>query len=166
MPGWLRWPRRNKGFEWHTYVRTTVKLRREERKQKLEEIREMAAEGARQAGRQGMAAGRQGVAAGRHRIRVSGYRLGRWAGKAAGAARAMLAGIGRSAGSGFSAAARRIKGLGLQGGTWQGRGRVPVSLMPALSTRAKISVLFGLLAGLAGASSLMQVQDFGEGEGG
>jgi endonuclease YncB( thermonuclease family) len=154
---WIRWPRTTQGFEWQEYVRTTVKLRRDERRQKIEEIREAAIERARQARRQGMAAGRQGVDAGRHGLIASRYRLARWAGRVSRALRAWAAAIGRS-----MAGLWRWIGAGLRGGVqrcraidWRVRG-------PALSTRAKISGLFGGLAVLAGASSLMQVQDFDE----
>ena len=105
MLGWLRWGRRNDGFEWQKYVRTTIKLRREERKQKIDELRDLAAEGARAAGRQGMAAGRQGMAAGRQGIAASRHRfrraldrsaawlkrmIGAMAGAVLGGARAMM----------------------------------------------------------------------------
>ena len=40
------WRRRSEGFEWHKYVRTTIALRREHRREKAEEIKRSAAEGA------------------------------------------------------------------------------------------------------------------------
>jgi endonuclease YncB( thermonuclease family) len=51
------WGRKSDGFEWHKYVRTTIKLRREDRRKKVEEIRALAVEGARNAGQAGAAAG-------------------------------------------------------------------------------------------------------------
>lgn len=51
MLGWLfRWRRRDQGFEWHRYVRTTIKLRREARREKAERIKQGAVEGAKAAG--------------------------------------------------------------------------------------------------------------------
>ncbi len=157
MFGWIRWPRRNQGFEWHEYVRTTVKLRREERRQKIEDIREAAVEGARQAGRQGMAAGRQGVDAGRHGLIASRYRLARLAGAAGKAIGAAAGAVWRLVARGWRLFVAGIGGLVQRviGMEW----RVGV---PALSTRAKISGLFGFLAMLAGASSLMQIRGFGD----
>jgi len=157
MFGWIRWPRRNQGFEWHEYVRTTVKLRREERRLKIEEIREAAVEGARQAGRQGMAAGRQGVDAGRYGVIASRYRLGRLAGAAGKATGSATGAVGRSVARGWRALVAGTGGLvqRIMRTDW----RVGV---PAFSTRAKISGLFGLLAMLAGASSLMQIRGVGD----
>lgn len=54
----FRWRRRNDGFEWHEYVRTTIKLRREDRRRRIQEIGSAAVEGARGAGRRGVSAGR------------------------------------------------------------------------------------------------------------
>jgi endonuclease YncB( thermonuclease family) len=157
MLGWLRWGRRNDGFEWQKYVRTTIKLRREERKQKIDELRDLAAEGARAAGRQGMAAGRQGIAASRHRFRRaldrSAARLKRMIGAVASAVR----GGARAMMGSMKAAGQRLIAL-VRGGDWRIRPIKPIKL----SMRMKISVLFGVLALLAGASSLMQIGDLSE----
>ncbi len=42
--------KKSQGFDWHTYVRTTIKLRRDQRKAKIEEIGRVAAHQARAAG--------------------------------------------------------------------------------------------------------------------
>ena len=55
------WRRKGDGFEWHKYVRTTIKLRREDRRRKLDEIKVAAASNAAQAGRAGVDAGRSAV---------------------------------------------------------------------------------------------------------
>ncbi|MEM8973459.1 MAG: thermonuclease family protein [Pseudomonadota bacterium] len=52
------WRRRNDGFEWHKYVRTTIKLRREDRKKRIEDIKEAAAAGVVDAGKASATAGR------------------------------------------------------------------------------------------------------------
>lgn len=44
------WRRRKDGFEWHKYVRTTIKLRREARREKAEMLKRQAADGVRAAG--------------------------------------------------------------------------------------------------------------------
>ena len=46
----FRWKKRDEGFEWQKYVRTTIKLRREARKRKAQELGSHLAEGARAAG--------------------------------------------------------------------------------------------------------------------
>lgn len=43
----LPWRRRSEGFEWHKYVRTTIALRREARREKVADLGRSAAEGAR-----------------------------------------------------------------------------------------------------------------------
>lgn len=52
------WRRKSDGFEWHEYVRTTIKLRREDRRKKIDEIKVAAAANAAQAGRASVDAGR------------------------------------------------------------------------------------------------------------
>ena len=46
----LGWKKRDEGFEWQHYVRTTIKLRREARRDKAQELGRQAAKGARLAG--------------------------------------------------------------------------------------------------------------------
>ena len=55
------WRRKGDGFEWHKYVRTTIKLRREDRRRKLDEIKVAAAANAAHAGRASVDAGRSAV---------------------------------------------------------------------------------------------------------
>ena len=163
MLGWLRGGRRNDGFEWQKYVRTTIKLRREERKKKIDELRDVAAEGARAARRQGMAAGRHGVEAGRHGIRASGHWFRRTLNRSAGWLKRMIAAVvdavrrgARAAVRGMRAGGQRLIALGRGGGAGIGAiGSIKLSM------RMKISILFGVLALLAGASSLMQIGDLG-----
>ncbi|MFM9942731.1 MAG: thermonuclease family protein [Hyphomicrobiaceae bacterium] len=44
------WRRRKEGFEWHKYVRTTIKLRREARREKADMLKRQAADGVKVAG--------------------------------------------------------------------------------------------------------------------
>lgn len=46
----FRWKKRDEGFEWHTYVRTTIKLRREARRDRAQRLGVQVAGGARAAG--------------------------------------------------------------------------------------------------------------------
>ncbi|MDX2159449.1 MAG: thermonuclease family protein [Hyphomicrobiaceae bacterium] len=57
----FRWKKRDDGFEWQRYVRTTIKLRREARREKADRIGRSAAEGARAAGIAAGAAARASV---------------------------------------------------------------------------------------------------------
>lgn len=56
------WGRKSDGFDWHTHVRTTIKLRREDRRARFLEAREVAADGIRYAGRASASAGSHGFA--------------------------------------------------------------------------------------------------------
>ncbi len=90
----FRWKKRDDGFEWHQYVRTTIKLRREVRRDKAQKLGQQAAEGAKAAS---VAAG---VAAG------NGVRgLGSLAHAVVGTSR-------RLATSGFGLASRSLGNLG------------------------------------------------------
>lgn len=56
------WRRKNDGFEWHKYVRTTIKLRRDDRRRKVRAAKDAAVQGLENAGRAGVHAGRVGMA--------------------------------------------------------------------------------------------------------
>ena len=47
------WRKKNDGFVWHDYVRTTILVRRDRRRKHIEDLREGAIEGVKQAGKQG-----------------------------------------------------------------------------------------------------------------
>ncbi len=49
MRGWRQ--KKNDDFEWHKYVRTTIKLRREQRRETVEQVKKSAASGAKSAAR-------------------------------------------------------------------------------------------------------------------
>lgn len=55
------WRRKNDGFVWREYVRTTILVRRDQRRQKLENMRDAAVAGVRSAGHQGAALGAAGA---------------------------------------------------------------------------------------------------------
>jgi endonuclease YncB( thermonuclease family) len=59
--GMFGWGRKSDGFDWHTHVRTTIKLRREDRRARLGDVREVAADGIKYAGRASMSAGSSGA---------------------------------------------------------------------------------------------------------
>jgi endonuclease YncB( thermonuclease family) len=95
----FRWKKRDEGFEWHKYVRTTIKLRREARREKAHALGARVAEGAKAAGSlaDGLAvsgAERLGNAA-----RVAGSGLGRVTGALAARAAAGLQWLGRRLGT-------------------------------------------------------------------
>ncbi len=53
--------RKSDGFEWHKHVRTTIKLRREDRRARFNDVKEVAADGLKYAGRAGVSASNSGV---------------------------------------------------------------------------------------------------------
>ena len=57
----IRWPwrRKNEGFEWHKYVKTTIAVRREHRRERAEEIKRSAQDGAVRAAEGAVRLGRQ-----------------------------------------------------------------------------------------------------------
>ena len=57
------WGRKNDGFEWHKHVRTTIKLRREDRRARMSDARDVAADGLKYAGRASVSASNSGVVA-------------------------------------------------------------------------------------------------------
>lgn len=68
------WRRKSEGFEWHKYVRTTIALRREHRREKAEELKRSAADGAARAAEGAARMARQGASAagdGARRVSVS-----------------------------------------------------------------------------------------------
>jgi endonuclease YncB( thermonuclease family) len=96
------WRRKSDGFEWHEYVRTTIKLRREARRNRADELRRQAAGGARDAGR----AARRGMAGGIRWLRRGANILARRLGLALGRCAGGVARMAGGAGSGMIAFAR------------------------------------------------------------
>ncbi|HWV82017.1 MAG TPA: thermonuclease family protein [Hyphomicrobiaceae bacterium] len=60
-----RWPwrRKSEGFEWHKYVKTTIAVRREQRRERAEEIKRSAQDGAVRAAEEAVRLGRRGAQA-------------------------------------------------------------------------------------------------------
>ncbi len=101
------WKKRNEGFEWRDYVRTTILVRREHRRQKLKDVQEAAAANVKKAGKRSVEASVSGARnAGQRRLAcMAEPQLARWrrwggyAGRSAasriGERRALDGGIGR-----------------------------------------------------------------------
>lgn len=93
------WRKRNEGFEWRDYVRTTILVRRENRRQRLKEAKHVAAEGVKNAGKRGVEAGVSGAkvagSAAWSAGRQSAGTLAEWSTKAGAAVLAGAAALGR-----------------------------------------------------------------------
>ena len=57
------WRKKKDGFVWNEYVRTTILLRREQRKQRIDDVRDAAVDGIKHASKQGVALGVAGASA-------------------------------------------------------------------------------------------------------
>ncbi len=174
------WRRKRDGFEWRRYVRTTILVKRQRRREQLDEARQAALDGLAEAGRKGREAGLSGIeAAGqrfgevREKAGVAGGKLRERlavGAKAAGSAMRRGAGVGleaagrggRKAGAGLmkaaGAAARglgRTSGSGVNGlaGGLEGVGR-------AMSPRISLPLLIAGLAAGAGAASRAMIESF------
>jgi endonuclease YncB( thermonuclease family) len=105
------WRKKQDGFEWREYVRTTILVRRNERRQKVEDAKQAAIFGVKQAGSKGAEAGAAGLEAAGMAGKAAAGALGR-GGAAVGAA------IGRG-----GASLGRVVGHGaLDAGSAIGRG--------------------------------------------
>ena len=83
----LGWRKRNDGFEWRDYVRTTILVRRKHRRDRVGEARKAAVENLKAAGQRGAVAGAEGakvVGRGALNAGQQGVKLGAASAKAAG----------------------------------------------------------------------------------
>ncbi len=75
------WRKRNAGFEWHTYVRTTIKLRRDARREKADLLKRQAADGVKAAGAVAGKAARVGARKLGAGSRIAASVAGSWLGR-------------------------------------------------------------------------------------
>jgi len=115
----FRWRRRNDGFEWRDYVRTTILVRRKQRRDRIGEAGKAAVRNVKEAGQRGaaagaekaMAAGRAAANAGQH-----GAMMGAAGAKAVGKRAASLGHQGALMGAaGLRAAGQRALHYGREG---------------------------------------------------
>jgi len=109
------WRKRNHGFEWREYVRTTILLRRRNRRERVERAAHAAVDGLKVAGQRGAAAGAAGAEVVGRGAKVAGHR-----GAAMGVAGAQALGRGAKVaahrGVALSAVGLRAAGAGLRAG--------------------------------------------------
>lgn len=109
----LWWRKRDEGFEWRDYVRTTILVRREQRRQRVKDVKDAAAAQVKEAGKRGLDAGVAGV-------KKAGSGLGHGIGALGRASVAGLGRAGRAIGSGAVRAGRVAgsAGAGAASGLW------------------------------------------------
>lgn len=153
------WRKKNDGFEWHKYVRTTIKLRREDRRRRVKAAKDAAIEGLDNAGRAGIAAGRTGVLAVAAAAVAGARASARWLIYSAG----VMVGAGWRASVAAFRATRRTLASGLarastaaaSGWRWSRR-KVP--LLTRVPDRVAAGVAIAIAAVCAGYIALLSVR--------
>ncbi|WP_083567448.1 thermonuclease family protein [Hyphomicrobium sp. CS1GBMeth3] len=158
----LWWRKRNEGFEWRDYVRTTILVRREQRRQRIKDVQAAAAAHVKDAGRRGLDAGLAGARSAGSGLE-SGAR-GAWSafkrGSAAAGAGSLR--VARAAGSGFLVAGSAIMAALSAGGQRLGAPLGPV-LEPLLSwaREPRPNLILKAVAVLTGLGAIYRTFMFG-----
>lgn len=151
----LWWRKRNEGFEWRDYVRTTILVRREQRRQRLKEAQEAAVHHVKEAGRRGVEASVAGA-------KVAGR--GAWSHTKAGS---VAFGHGALRGARWlgAALAAAIGGAFAVATGITGRVSAPLAerLEPVLSVvrGSKVGLVLKIVAALAGLGAIYRAWSFG-----
>ena len=66
----IAWRRRSDGFDWHKHVRTTIRLKRADRRRRIEDARVAAVDGLKDAGRIGVEVGSSGAVLAGHWVKT------------------------------------------------------------------------------------------------
>ena len=163
------WRKRSEGFEWRDYVRTTILVRREERRQRIRDVKGAAAAQVKEAGRRGVdaavAGGRAAATGSWWSLKAVGAALKRgtaWTGRAAG--RAAVASAGAIAAGGAALAAGIAAGTsGLARLTRGAAGPLAPVLEPvfAFVRQTKPNLALKAIAILAGVGAAYRTWAFG-----
>ena len=145
------WRRRSEPFEWHKYVRTTIKLRREARREKAERMKRNAAEGAKVAGMAAGVAARKGAQNLGAGSRVAAVGLGHGLRRARAGGASVLAALGRGLARIMepllSLAARPSIGkpMAVLGGLLISAGLLRIALLRLFDNEARFALFVGAL---------------------
>lgn len=115
------WRKRADNFEWREYVRTTILVRRNERRQKVEDAKQAAIFGVKQAGQKGVEAGAAGLGAAGRASKAAAGAVGRGGAAVGSAVGQGSLSFGAAVGKGAAAAARASKAGLYAGGAAIGR---------------------------------------------
>lgn len=114
------WKKRNEGFEWRDYVRTTILVRREHRRQRLKDVQGAAAENVKKAGKRSVEASvsgsRKAASAVWQHSRSAAGTLAAWGGRAGHGAASGAASAARWTAAATGALAERAGSLGQRAG--------------------------------------------------
>ena len=163
------WRKRNDGFEWRTYVRTTILVRRHERRQRAEDVKAAAVFGVKQAGAKGAGAAGSALKSAQSgslaALKWSGRRLAVGAQKSAAglASSARLGAAGARAGwvKGRAAVAPKFAAAG--SAVNAAAARAAQKLEPATAPLRQPGILLALrlIAGVSAAGALIRARQFG-----
>ena len=165
----FRWRKRNEGFEWRTYVRTTILVRRHERRQRAGDVKAAAVFGVKQAGTKGAdvagAALKSAQAGSLSALRWSGQQLAAGAQKSAAGMAAMVgkgaAGARASWVKGHAAVAPKLTLA--SAAAKAGASKAALKLEPAteLLRQPGLQLALKLIATIATAGALIRAWQFG-----
>lgn len=148
------WRKRNDGFEWREYVRTTILVRREKRRQHIEEIREAAVNKVKDAGERGVRAGAAGADKVGRAAKAGIADAGRSLGETARGGAGWLGGMLSDGGAAAIAAGRRLRASAARLGESAARKAHPVLAILAErheTVRKTVLVVAGMATFWAGA---------------
>ena len=111
----LRWWKKNEGFEWREYVRTTILVRRNKRREKVVDARNAAVAGLKHAGKAGAEASASGMARAWQGLRRGTPRIGSQCIRGLAALGSAPGKLGRGIAPAFTPAGRIIAGSSLHG---------------------------------------------------
>ncbi len=126
----LRWWKKNEGFEWREYVRTTILVRRNKRREKVVEAKNAAVAGLKHAGKAGAEAGASGLSRAWQGFRHGTGRLGQHSMRGLAVLGAAPAKLSRAIAPTLLPASRAIAGSSLHG---------PVLLIGGIGTIAALA---------------------------
>lgn len=165
----FRWRKRNEGFEWRTYVRTTILVRRHERRKRAEDVKAAAVQGVKEAGLKGVDA----AGAALHSAQQGSLAALRWSGQrlSAGAKKSAAAIVSSARRGAAGAKSGMIRGRSVMGpklaaaGSAAGRAasRAAQKLEPATAPLREpgLQLAIKLIAGVAALGALIRAYQFG-----
>jgi endonuclease YncB( thermonuclease family) len=149
------WRKRNEGFEWRDYVRTTILVRREQRRQRLKDVQAAAAAQVKDAGKRGLEAGVAGVqnasTASWHHAKAAAVVLVAWTVRAA-----------EVLGSGLVSAASSVGAAAAALGRHVGKPLAPaLGQVVEFARQPKVDLALKIVAGAAGIGAAYRTWTFG-----
>ena len=156
------WRKRNDGFEWRKYVRTTILVRRQERRRRIENAKEAAVFGVKQAGRRGAGAAATGLSSAGRGLAALGLWLVAFMHRFLQSSGAALSALGATLLAAASLAAARLRAA-LAPALSRAASRAAIRLEPVLDAlrRPGLRLPLALIAGIAGLAAVARIFSHG-----